>query len=131
VVSAPVPALTPARPPAPTLPTPVAPPAPAVPTPPATSAPQPTPEPVPAAPAAPEAQLATVATVRTGPKKTTGRDDKSAVPSRGSQLSPTPGPVRPTLDDGEHGDEGSSKPPKLDSSEQRANGDRHDKHKGD
>ena len=46
-----------------------------------------------------------------------------------SQPSQTPGPVKPTLQDGDHGDGGSSKP-KLDSSEQ-AKGDRHDKHKGD
>ncbi len=76
-----------------------------------------------------EAELAAVATVQTG-KKTTGRDGKKAVPTKnpGSQPSPTPGPVRPTLHDGDHGDGGSSKP-KLDSSEQQAKGDRHDKHK--
>lgn len=132
VLTAPVPVPVPARPSVPALPTPVAPPAPAVPTPPATPAPQPTtPEPIPAAPAAPHAQLATVATVATGLKKTTGKADKSAVPSKGpgSQPSPTPGPVGPTLQDGDHGDGGSSKP-KLDSSEQ-AKGNRHDKHKGD
>ncbi|HSS74779.1 MAG TPA: hypothetical protein VLK53_14570 [Gaiellaceae bacterium] len=136
-VNEPVPALGPARTAAPALPTPVAPPAPAVPTPPATPAPQPTtPEPIPAAPVAPvapESQLAAVATVQTGVKKTTGKVDKSAVPSRrpGSQASPTAGPVRPTLQDGDHGDSGSSEPSKPDSSEQRAKGDRHDKHKGD
>ena len=66
-----------------------------------------------------------------GLKKTAGKADKSAVPSRkpASQPSPTPGPVRPTLQDGDHDDSGSSKP-KLDSSEQ-AKGNRHDKHKGD
>ena len=106
VLTAPVPVPVPAGPSVPALPTTVAPPAPAVPTPPATPAPQPTtPEPIPAAPAAPAAQLATVATVKTGLKKTTGKADKSAVPSKapGSQPSPTPGPVGPTLQDGDHG----------------------------
>ena len=132
VVTARVPSPVPARPSVPALPTPVAPQAPAVPTPPATPAPQPTtPEPVPAAPAAPDAQLATVATVQTGLKKTTGKADKSAVPSKRpvAQPSQTPGPVKPALQDDDHGDGGSSKP-KLDSSEQ-AKGNRHDKHKGD
>jgi hypothetical protein len=129
-----VPAPVPARPSVPALPTPVAPQGPAVPTPPATPAPQPaTPEPIPtapAAPAAPDAQLATVATVQTGLKKTTGKADKSVVPSNKpvSQPSQTPGPVNPALQDGDHGDGGSSKP-KVDSSEQ-AKGNRHDKHKG-
>ena len=135
-MGAPVPVPMPARPSVPALPTPVAPPAPTVPTPPATPAPQPTtPEPIPPRPRRPRPRrkLAALATVQSGPKKTTGKDDKSAVPSRkpGSQPSPTPGPVRPTLHDGDHGDGGSSKPPKLDSSEQQAKGDRHDKHKGD
>jgi hypothetical protein len=134
VPTAQVPTPAPARPSVPALPTtPVAPPpAPAVPTPPATPAPQPTtPEPIPAAPAAPDAQLATVATAQGGLKKTAPKADKSVVPSRKPALqpSPTPGPVSPTLQDGDHDDSGSSKP-KLDSSEQ-AKGNRHDKHKGD
>ena len=91
VLTAPVPVPVPARPSVPALPTTVAPPAPAVPTPPATPAPQPTtPEPIPAAPAAPHAQLATVATVPTGLKKTTGKADKSAVPSRRAGVAALP-----------------------------------------
>jgi hypothetical protein len=136
VASAPVLAPAPVRPPAPALPTPVAPPvvpaAPAVPTPPASPAPEPTtPDPAPATPTGAEAELAAVAPVQTG-KKTTGRDGRKAVPTKnpGSQPSPTLGPVRPTPHDGDHGDGGSSKP-KLDSSEQQAKGDRHDKHSGD
>jgi hypothetical protein len=104
--------------------------APTVSTPPATPAPQPTtPEPIPAAPGA---QPAALATVQSGPKKATGKDGRSVVPSRkpGSQPSPTAGPVRPTLHDGDHADGGGSEP-KLDSSERQAKGDRHDKHKGD
>jgi hypothetical protein len=134
VVDAPVLAPEPARLPAPVLPTsPAAPQAvsttPAVPNPPASTVPQPT-MPVPP-PDAPEAQLAAVASVQTGAKKSTGKADKTVVPPRkpGPQPTSTPGPVRPTPHEGDHGSGGSSTP-KLDSSEQRAKGDRHDKHGG-
>ncbi len=134
VVGAPVLAPEPARLPAPVLPTSpaapqAAPTAPAVPNPSASTVPQPTtPEPP---PDATEAQLAAVASVQTGAKKSTGKADKTVVPPRkpGPQPSPTPGPVRPTPHEGDHGDGGSSTP-KLDSSEQRAKCNRHDKHGG-
>jgi len=132
VVGAPVLAPEPARPPSVVPTSPAAPPAvptaPAVPNPPASPVPQPTtPEPP---PAAPEAQLA-AATVQTGTKKSTGKDGKTVVPPRkpGPQPTPTPGPVGPTLHEGDH--DGGNSTPKLDSSEQRAKGNRHDKHGGD
>jgi len=133
VVGAPVLAPEPARLPAPVLPTSPAAPA-AVPTAPAVPDPaRPVTQPATAEPppAAPEAQLAAVAAVPTGPKNSTGKNDKTVPPRKpGPQPSPTPGPVRPTPHEGDHGDSGGSTP-KLDSSEQRAKGDRHDKHGGD